>query len=98
MTMKPIKNIKQLQAEKKRIKHEQQDLENKIRVNWKEVKESLRPGNIAKDAIGSIFKNKTAENMNDDNILKSSFTYGVSLLAKKFAEKAGEKLGKVFRK
>ncbi|MEP7254675.1 MAG: hypothetical protein ABI666_02810 [Ferruginibacter sp.] len=87
-----------MQAEKKRIKQEQQDLENRIRVNWREVKESLRPGNIAKDAIGSIFKNKTAENMNDDNIFKSSFTYGVSLLAKKFAEKAGEKLSKVFRK
>lgn len=98
MMMKKIKNIKQLQAEKRRIKLEQENLENKIRSNWKEVKESLKPVNIAKDTLGSILRKKTAESPDDDNILKSSFTYGLNLLAKKFADKAGEKLSKVFKK
>lgn len=96
--MKKIKSIKHLQAEKKRMKQEQQYLEDRIRGNWKEVKVSLRPANIAKDAMDSIFKNRTDKNLEDDNILKSSFNYGISILAKKFTDKAAEKLGKIFRK
>jgi hypothetical protein len=96
--MKKIKSIKQLKAEKKRIKQQQEELENKIYGNWKELKESLRPANIAKDAINSILKKKTEMSTDDENILKSSFTYGVTLLARKFADKAREKLGKAFMK
>ncbi len=98
MIMKKIKSIKQLQSEKKRIKQHQEELEDKLRGNWGALKESLRPVNIAKDTIGSILKNKTEKNLEGENILKSSFTYGVSLLARRFANKAGEKLGKVFKK
>jgi hypothetical protein len=96
MMMRKIKNIKQLKAEKKRIKQQQEELENKIRNNWKDLKECLRPANLAKDAISSIFKSKTEKNQDDENIFKSSFAYGVNLLAKKFADKAREKLGKIF--
>jgi len=98
MMMRKIKNIKQLKAEKKRIKQQQEELENKIYGNWKELKESLRPVNIAKDAIGSFLRNKTEKSMDDEGIFKSSFTYGVTLLARKFADKAREKLSRAFMK
>ena len=96
--MKKIKSIKQLKAEKKRLKLHIGELEHKVRGNWTELKECLRPQNIAKDAIGSIFKSKAAVNIQEDSILKSSFTYGISLLAAKFMEKAGNTLSKVFKK
>jgi predicted Holliday junction resolvase-like endonuclease len=96
--MKTIKSIQQLQTEKKRIKQQQQNLEDKIRSNWSELKESLKPANVAKDALGKIIENKTEENINGESILKSTFTYGASLLAKKMADKAGEKWAKFFKK
>ena len=96
--MKKIKNIKQLKAEKKRIKQQQEELEKKMSGNWKELKECLRPANIAKDVIGSILRNKTEKSVDDDDVFKSSFTYGVNLLAKKISDKAREKLSKVFMK
>ena len=95
MKMKRIKTIKQLRAEQIRINQQQEELEDKIRSNWRELKESLRPVNIAKDVIGNFLKSKT-EKIDEDDLLKSSFVYGVYRLLKKFADKAWEKLGKIF--
>ena len=95
MKMKRIKTIKQLKAEQIRINQQQEELEDKIRSNWRELKESLRPVNIAKDVIGNFLKSKT-EKIDADDLLKSSFVYGVYRLLKKFADKAWEKLGKIF--
>ena len=97
--MKKIKSIIQLKAEKKRLKLHIGELEHKVRGNWTELKECLRPANIAKDTLDSIFKSKIAANSHDEgSILKNIFTYGVSLLAGKFMEKAGNTLSKVFKK
>jgi predicted nucleic acid-binding Zn-ribbon protein len=96
--MKTIKNIQQLQSEKKRIKQQQQNLEDKIRSNWNELKESLKPANVAKGALSKVMQNNTADNINGESVLKSTFTYGASLLAKKMADKAGEKFNKIFKK
>jgi hypothetical protein len=96
--MKTIKNIQQLQTEKKRIQQKQQNLEDKIRSNWNELKESLRPANVAKDALSKVMQDNTADNINGESVLKSTFTYGASLLAKKMADKAGEKFSKFFKK
>jgi hypothetical protein len=96
--MNTIKSIQQLQTEKKRIKQHQQNLEDKIRSNWYQLKESLKPANVAKDALSKVMQNNTAENINGESVFKSTFTYGASLLAKKFADKAGEKFNKFFKK
>lgn len=91
--MKKIKSIEQLQAEKDRIAQQQQDISNKIGSNWKDLKESLRPVNIAKDIFSSVLKSRAENNLNDGNVLKNTFNYGLSLLAKKIAEKLGSKFG-----
>ena len=96
--MKKIKSIKELQTEKKQIIKHQEELKNKIRSNWIELKECLKPINVAKNTLSKMIRNKTAENLNDESILKSSFTYGVILLAKRFADKAGKKLDSFFKK
>jgi hypothetical protein len=96
--MKRIKNIRHLQNEKKRIQQHQQNLEDTIRSNWYELKEILKPANVAKDALNKVMQNNTAENINGESILKSTFTYGASLLAKKMADKAGEKWARFFKK
>jgi glucose-6-phosphate-specific signal transduction histidine kinase len=96
--MKKIKNIKHLHAEKKRLKQRREELETKIRRDWKDLKEYLRPMNLAKDTLNNIIQNKTREHAKEDSILKSTFAYGASLLAKKFMDKTGEKFARVFKK
>lgn len=96
--MKKFKSIKQLQTEKMRLIQQQEKLENKIRSNWNELKECLKPVNIAKDIFSKVIKNKTEQNLNGESILKSTFTYGVTLLAKRLLDKAEEKLDKFCRK
>jgi hypothetical protein len=98
MTMKKIKSIKQLKAEKRRIKDRQAELENKISSNWKELKENLKPVNIVKDVFGKIMKGKTTDNLYGDGFIKNALTYGVTLLAKKMVDKTGSKLGNIFKK
>lgn len=96
--MKKIKNKKHLRAEKRRLKIRQKELEKKIRSKWNELKECLRPVNIAKETFQKLVHNKTEENLEDESILKSTIKYGISLLAQKFTDKAGEKFEWLFKK
>lgn len=96
--MKKIKNKKQLRAEKKRIKIRQEELEKKIHSKWNELKESLRPVNIAKETFQKVVQNKTEKNLEDESIFKSTLKYGISLLTKRFTDKAGEKFEWLFKK
>ena len=96
--MKKINSIKQLRPEKKRIQQHQRELENRILNNWDELKKSLRPVNIAKEAFASVIRNRTRENLNGESILKSTISFGAGLLAKNLADKAGKKLSTIFRK
>jgi hypothetical protein len=94
--MKKIKSIHQLKAEKKRIKQRQAQLEDMIRSNWSALKEAVRPARLVKEAFGKAAENKAADNANGESILKSTFSYGMTLLAKKLADKAEKGLDKLF--
>ncbi len=96
--MKKINSKMQLKAEKRRIKIRQEELEKKIRSQWDELKESLRPVNIAKETFQKVLQNKTEKNLEDESIFKSTLKYGISLLAKRFTDKAGEKFEWIFKK
>ncbi len=96
--MRKIKSIKQLQNEKKRIKLRGEELENKIRGNWSELKECVKPAAIAKDTFSKVMRDESGDNVNGESVLKSTFTYGISLLAKKIADKAGMRFDKMFKK
>jgi hypothetical protein len=96
--MKKIKSIKQLRAEKIRIKHERLEIEKKMSANWDELKEAVRPANIAREAIGSIFRKKTTEGQPENKLLNTAINIGLSLLAGNLTEKALQKLGNIFTK
>lgn len=80
------------------MKERQEELEQKIRSNWKDLKNQLRPVNMAKDAYTSFVHHKTEEAQKGDSVLKSTLSYGASLLAKKIADKTGERLNRFFKK
>ena len=96
--MKTIKSIKQLRAEKKRVKKHQQELEIKLQHNWNELKESLKPSGVAAATFDLVLKNNTAKKSAGNNLLKTVFNFGAGLLASKLADKASEKIGHILHK
>lgn len=95
--MKKIKSIHQLKVEKKELKQRQADLEKKIHVNWKELKDAATPSSLAKEAWDQLVETKIESTINNKNVVKSAITYGITLLVKKFATRAEERLNKFFK-
>lgn len=89
--MKKIKSIKQLKYQKKQIKQRQAELEDKIRGNWKDLKENLKPVNLVKDTVGSVLKRKAEDSLNGDGFFRNAIKYGITLLANKILNKVGKK-------
>lgn len=95
--MKKIKNIAQLKAEKQQLQQRRELLELKIRDNWNGVKESLKPGNIAKETFGKVLSSRPLAMIASSGLLKEALAFGVSLLAEKALEKGAGKLGKLLK-
>ena len=96
--MKTIRTVKQLHAEKARIKQRQAELALAMGHNWTGLKENLRPINIAKGAINSILQKKTVQNLATDELLKNAGTFAFSLVARKAIRFANKKLEDMFGK
>lgn len=93
-----IKNIQELRAAKKQLIENRQELESKIWNRWNELKQSLVPSNIIKNTFSEMVEKNAKEKLNSENIFKSTLTYGISLLAQKFADKIEAKLDKMRKK
>ncbi|MGZ8557023.1 MAG: hypothetical protein ACXWWC_01750 [Chitinophagaceae bacterium] len=61
------------------------------------MKQSLKPFKLVKNAFTRVIQNKRRENLYGGGILKTTFLYGASLLARRIADKAGKKLGRIWR-
>ena len=92
--MKKIRNIKELQVEKQKIKLHQQEVEKKLKVQCAGLKEYFRPANIAATTFTSVLKNVTDKQSNN-SLVKNIFSFGVTMLANKLADKAEEMAGVV---
>lgn len=88
----------QLREQKTILAARQLQAEKNVRMHWNNLKEELRPVNLAAGAIDTITNPASSEKTDQKSILKSTFTYGLSLLANKLATVADEKIKKVFKK
>jgi hypothetical protein len=82
--MKKIKNMSHLKAHKKKLLLRQKELEKAISYDWRDLKESFKPKNVAGQVILSALK----ADLNDHNpdILAET----LSILAAKFTKTAVE--------
>jgi len=94
--MKKITNIYQLKAEKEWIRQHQEELEEKIRLQWNELKGSFKPGQLAKNAYGRMVEEKVESNLHEQSVLKNTIIYAGTMWAKKLADKAKDKIDKLF--
>lgn len=96
--MKKIRNMRHLKAEKKKLKTRQEELEKNFGNDWSQLKETLHPKRVAGDVVRSWMNKKTNDLVNRKTILQSTLSYGASLMAKRFAEKAEEKIDRLFKR
>ncbi len=51
--MKKIKRLRHLQKQRQRLHHRRTELEAAIRNDWQEIRQSLKPANLAKEALSA---------------------------------------------
>jgi len=96
--MKKIKNLGHLREQKAVLTARRLQAEKNVRLHWNNLKEEFYPSHLASEAISKLNHLASAEKQNDTNILKSTFTYGLTLLAHKLADVADEKFKKILKK
>ena len=96
--MNKINSIKQLKAEKRRLKNQQLMLEAKMVENWGDIKESVRPFNLAKQTLQSVLESRAEISGNGEKVLSNVLKLGIGFLAKKLSEKGSDLLGELFKK
>lgn len=84
-TMKKFKNIAHLEAEKLRLKEKREALEVKMKLDWYSLKDSIRPLNMAKEAIQDALRKKAEKEVEEESVLKSAMNYALNLLLRKFS-------------
>lgn len=92
--MKPIRSKKQLQEEKENLRRRQAELEGRIKQDWTELKYTLKPSSLAREAVDNLFERKMEQAERDGGLLKSTLTYGIASLAQKLVDKATARFGK----
>lgn len=96
--MKKIKTMSHLREQKAILKARQLQAEKNVRIHWNNLKDELRPSNLSAGVFNKFTENGATEKHNRENILKSTFTYGLTLLVKKVTDVAEEKIKKIFKK
>ncbi|MDX1953991.1 MAG: hypothetical protein SFU20_00560 [Chitinophagaceae bacterium] len=82
--MKKFKNIAHLEAEKQRLKDKREALEVKMRLDWYSLRDSIKPLNMAKEAIQDALRKKAEKEVEEETVLKSALNYALGLLLRKF--------------
>lgn len=82
--MKKFKNIAHLEAEKQRLKDKREALEVKLRLDWYSLRDSIKPLNMAKEAIQDALRKKAEKEVEEESVLKSALNYALGLLLRKF--------------
>ena len=96
--MKTFKNSMQVREEKKRLKLRRAELEKAIRYDWRDVKDSLRPSNIAGQVFSGVKTEKETEGRTDAGILSEIAAKFASKLAARAEDKIMARIGKWIKK
>lgn len=86
--MNKIRSIKQLKTEQRKLEQRKNELEKAIRYDWLEVRESVKPKNVAKQLFARIFDKEPQ----DKNSLANTLSELAAVFTKVAVKKAEEKV------
>ncbi len=89
MMMNKITSIKQLKARQKKLEQRKVELEKAIRYDWLDVKNSIKPKNVASQVFAHILDK---EQQNGESSLANTLSQMAAVLTKIAVEKAEEKV------
>lgn len=95
MKMNKIRSIKQLKAQQRKLEQRKTELEKAIRYDWLDLKESIKPKNVAGQVFAHIF---TKEQQNGDSSLADTISQLAAVLTKIGVEKVEEKVAEWMKK
>ena len=83
--MKKIKNIRQLQRERKQLRQREKELMQQMKSGWREIKKLLRPCNFVKEQTRRY--NDGQFERKDNGIFKTALSFATTLLIQKLKKK-----------
>jgi len=92
--MKKIKNIKQLQRERKRVQQRERELIWKINSDWRDLKDRLSPSNLFDGQPGKCREFRGRKE--NGSLLRSAFVFAATLLIRKLIKRTEQKLEEIF--
>jgi hypothetical protein len=92
--MKKIKNIKQLQRERKRIQQRERELIGKINSDWRHLKDRLSPSNLFDGP--SVKCGEFHGRKENGSLLRSVFAFAATLLIRKLIKRTEQKVEEIF--
>ncbi len=90
--MKKIKHIRDLEAEKYRLRIRQLQLEKELKGNWQDTKESLRPGTILKNKFREFSGASESSGEKGPDLFGAAVAHGAAWLTRQFVNTAGDKI------
>ena len=89
MKMNKIRSIAQLKARRKKLEQRRMELEKAIRYDWRDVKESIKPKNVASQVFAQFFSKQQQE---EGSSLANTLSQLAAVATKMAVEKAEEKM------
>lgn len=83
-----INSIKQLQQEKKKLSERRQQAEQNISRQWSELKNSMKPVNVAKETMSHVLSSRLAQKSATRSLLLAALGFGSGVVARKLLFKA----------
>jgi septal ring factor EnvC (AmiA/AmiB activator) len=87
--MNKIRSIKQLKARQKKLEQRKNELEKAIRYDWLDVKNSIKPKNVASQVFAQFFQN---DRQGETSSLAETLSQLAAVITKIAVEKAEEKM------
>ncbi len=94
--MKKINSIKHLKAEKKRLADRRAELEKAMKYDWRDVKDSMKPMNLASQFLSGF--TKPTENAGGRTFIADSLSVLAARLVKGVVGRAEGKIGSLFKR
>lgn len=86
--MTRINSIRQLQEAKRKLNDRRHLAEQNINAKWSALKTSVKPANLARETLGSVFSTRKGESGTARSVAMGLVSLGAGIVLRKFVSRA----------